>query len=106
MCNTLNLLQRALCVPQARKFGAEGVGLCRTEHMFFASAERIATVRRMIVAQSLEARQKALNDLLPFQRADFEGMFRAMEGCPVTIRLLDPPPARVPARRWVLVHVC
>eukprot|EP00195_Chlamydomonas_chlamydogama_P010279 CAMPEP_0202891472 /NCGR_PEP_ID=MMETSP1392-20130828/1515_1 /ASSEMBLY_ACC=CAM_ASM_000868 /TAXON_ID=225041 /ORGANISM="Chlamydomonas chlamydogama, Strain SAG 11-48b" /LENGTH=863 /DNA_ID=CAMNT_0049575227 /DNA_START=362 /DNA_END=2953 /DNA_ORIENTATION=- len=76
---------------EARKFGAEGIGLCRTEHMFFASEERIAAVRRMIVAQSKEARLKALADLLPFQRADFEGIFRAMEGLPVTIRLLDPP---------------
>lgn len=76
---------------EARRFGAEGIGLCRTEHMFFASEERIRTVRRMIVAQSMEARQQALEDLLPFQRADFEGIFRAMDGLPVTIRLLDPP---------------
>lgn len=76
---------------EARKFGAEGIGLCRTEHMFFASEERIATVRRMIVAQTKEARLKALTDLLPFQRQDFEGIFRAMAGLPVTIRLLDPP---------------
>eukprot|EP00198_Chlamydomonas_reinhardtii_P003602 XP_001692938.1 pyruvate phosphate dikinase [Chlamydomonas reinhardtii] len=76
---------------EARKFGAEGIGLCRTEHMFFASEERIATVRRMIVAQTREARLKALADLLPFQRADFEGILRAMAGLPVTIRLLDPP---------------
>ncbi|GFR52346.1 hypothetical protein Agub_g14892 [Astrephomene gubernaculifera] len=76
---------------EARKFGAEGIGLCRTEHMFFASEERIATVRRMIVAQTKEARLKALADLLPFQRADFEGILRAMDGLPVTIRLLDPP---------------
>jgi len=76
---------------EARKFGAEGIGLCRTEHMFFASAERIAAVRRMIVAQTRDARLRALSDLLPFQREDFEGIFRAMDGCPVTIRLLDPP---------------
>lgn len=76
---------------EARKFGAEGIGLCRTEHMFFASEERIATVRRMIVAQTKEARLKALADLLPFQRADFEGILRAMDGLPVTLRLLDPP---------------
>ncbi|MEW5299832.1 MAG: hypothetical protein WDW36_002807 [Sanguina aurantia] len=76
---------------EARKFGAEGIGLCRTEHMFFASEERIAGVRRMIVAQSKEARLRALADLLPFQRTDFEGIFRAMDGLPVTVRLLDPP---------------
>ncbi|GLI61134.1 hypothetical protein VaNZ11_003409 [Volvox africanus] len=76
---------------EARKFGAEGIGLCRTEHMFFASEERIATVRRMIVAQTQEARLKALSDLLPFQREDFGGILRAMSGFPVTIRLLDPP---------------
>ncbi|GLC41497.1 hypothetical protein PLESTB_001005100 [Pleodorina starrii] len=76
---------------EARKFGAEGIGLCRTEHMFFASEERIATVRRMIVAQTKEARLKALADLLPFQREDFEGILKAMSGLPVTIRLLDPP---------------
>ncbi|KAG2490008.1 hypothetical protein HYH03_011474 [Edaphochlamys debaryana] len=76
---------------EARKFGAEGIGLCRTEHMFFASEERIATVRRMIVAQTKEARLKALADLLPFQRTDFEGILKAMDGLPVTIRLLDPP---------------
>jgi len=76
---------------EARKFGAEGIGLCRTEHMFFASEERIANVRRMIVAQTTEERVAALKDLLPYQRSDFEGLLRAMEGLPVTIRLLDPP---------------
>lgn len=75
----------------ARQNGAEGIGLCRTEHMFFASEERIKTVRKMIVAQDREARVKALNELLPFQRSDFEGLFKAMSGLPVTIRLLDPP---------------
>ncbi|KAJ9534507.1 hypothetical protein QJQ45_022143, partial [Haematococcus lacustris] len=98
---------------EARKFGAQGIGLCRTEHMFFASEERIAAMRRMVVAQlgcdrlgeaagtapvtghgplqTKEARLRALKDLLPFQRQDFQGIFRAMDGLPVTIRLLDPP---------------
>eukprot|EP00191_Tetraselmis_sp_GSL018_P020846 CAMPEP_0177593370 /NCGR_PEP_ID=MMETSP0419_2-20121207/9107_1 /TAXON_ID=582737 /ORGANISM="Tetraselmis sp., Strain GSL018" /LENGTH=773 /DNA_ID=CAMNT_0019084399 /DNA_START=888 /DNA_END=3209 /DNA_ORIENTATION=- len=75
----------------ARRNGAEGIGLTRTEHMFFASDERITTVRRMILAQTTEERQKALDQLLPFQQEDFEGIFRAMDGLPVTIRLLDPP---------------
>ncbi|CAD7701750.1 unnamed protein product [Ostreobium quekettii] len=75
----------------ARENGAEGIGLCRTEHMFFATEERIKTVRKMIVAQSKEDRVKALDELLPFQRSDFEGLFTAMDGLPVTIRLLDPP---------------
>ncbi|MFO0759443.1 MAG: pyruvate, phosphate dikinase [Byssovorax sp.] len=74
----------------ARNFGAEGIGLCRTEHMFF-DEERIAAVREMILAGDLEARQHALAKLLPFQRDDFVGVFRAMAGLPVTIRLLDPP---------------
>lgn len=75
----------------ARNNGAEGIGLCRTEHMFFASDERIKAVRRMIMAVTLEQRKEALNSLLPYQRSDFEGIFRAMDGLPVTIRLLDPP---------------
>ncbi|KAG8068795.1 hypothetical protein GUJ93_ZPchr0005g14884 [Zizania palustris] len=75
----------------ARKNGAEGIGLCRTEHMFFASEERIKAVRQMIMAPTIELRQKALDRLLPYQRSDFEGIFRAMDGLPVTIRLLDPP---------------
>ena len=75
---------------QAREFGAEGIGLCRTEHMFFGD-ERIRAVREMILAPDSEARQKALEKLLPMQREDFEGIFRAMDGLPVTIRLLDPP---------------
>lgn len=74
----------------ARKMGAEGVGLCRTEHMFFGE-DRLDWVRQMIVATTAEARQKALDQLLPMQRTDFEGIFRAMAGLPVTIRLLDPP---------------
>ncbi len=74
----------------ARKFGAEGIGLCRTEHMFF-DPERILAVRQMILADDRAAREAALAKLLPMQRGDFEGIFRAMEGLPVTIRLLDPP---------------
>ncbi len=75
---------------RGREFGAEGIGLCRTEHMFFEGT-RLQAMREMIVAQDSEGRQKALGKLLPMQRADFEGIFRAMEGYPVTIRLLDPP---------------
>ncbi|CAL9114958.1 unnamed protein product [Musa textilis] len=75
----------------ARNNGAQGIGLCRTEHMFFASDERIKAVRKMIMAANLEERQRALDLLLPYQRLDFEGIFRAMDGFPVTIRLLDPP---------------
>jgi len=74
----------------AVKFGAEGIGLTRTEHMFFAP-ERIPAVREMIVATTTEQRKKALAKLLPMQRGDFEGIFRVMRGKPVTIRLLDPP---------------
>src|SRR4051812_5320269 len=74
----------------AREFGAEGIGLCRTEHMFF-DAERIANVRRMILADDEAGRRAALADLLPAQRADFEEIFRIMAPLPVTIRLLDPP---------------
>ncbi|KAK4477975.1 hypothetical protein RD792_017240 [Penstemon davidsonii] len=75
----------------ARNNGAQGIGLCRTEHMFFASDERIKAVRKMIMAVTLEQRKEALDLLLPYQRTDFEGIFRAMDGLPVTIRLLDPP---------------
>jgi pyruvate,orthophosphate dikinase len=74
----------------ARKFGAEGIGLCRTEHMFFAP-ERIGAVRQMIMAQDERGRRTALAKLLPFQRQDFVELFRIMAGLPVTIRLLDPP---------------
>ena len=74
----------------AYNFGAQGIGLCRTEHMFFAP-ERIAAIREMIVSKTAEQREKALNKILPMQRGDFEGLFRAMKGHPVTIRLLDPP---------------
>jgi len=74
----------------ARQFGAEGIGLCRTEHMFFES-DRIPIVRRMIVARTLKDRQKALDQLEPIQKKDFYGIFKAMRGLPVTIRLIDPP---------------
>ncbi len=75
---------------QARAFGAEGIGLCRTEHMFFAE-DRIPHMRAMIMADNEKDRRAALKNLLPMQRADFIGLFRAMDGLPVTIRLLDPP---------------
>src|SRR5438093_2748020 len=74
----------------ARLFGAHGIGLCRTEHMFFAE-ERILRVREMILARNEEGRRKALDQILPFQKGDFEGIFRELAGMPVTIRLLDPP---------------
>jgi pyruvate,orthophosphate dikinase len=74
----------------ARKFGATGIGLCRTEHMFF-EGDRILAVREMILADDEAGRRKALAKLLPIQRGDFEGIFREMDGLPVTIRLLDPP---------------
>ena len=74
----------------ARNFGAEGIGLCRTEHMFF-EGDRIHSMREMIVARDEGGRRRALNKLLPMQRTDFEGIFEAMTGLPVTIRLLDPP---------------
>ncbi len=74
----------------ARLFGAQGIGLCRTEHMFFAD-ERILRVREMILARNEAGRRKALDEILPFQKADFEGIFRALDGLPVTVRLLDPP---------------
>ena len=74
----------------AREFGAEGIGLCRTEHMFF-DAERIAAVREMILSADVEGREKALAKILPMQKGDFIGLFREMKGLPVTIRLLDPP---------------
>lgn len=75
---------------QAVKFGAEGIGLCRTEHMFFEE-DRIPAVREMIVAKSEEQRRKALNKLLPFQKADFIGIYESLQDKPATIRLLDPP---------------
>ncbi|MDY3556863.1 pyruvate, phosphate dikinase [Gemmata sp. JC717] len=75
---------------KAREFGAEGIGLCRTEHMFFGK-DRIAAVREMILAPDVEGRTKALAKIEPFQKADFVGLFEVMDGLPVTIRLLDPP---------------
>ena len=75
---------------QAREFGAEGIGLCRTEHMFF-EGERIKAVREMIVAKTVEARKAALAKVLPYQQGDFEALYEVMEGRPVTIRYLDPP---------------
>ena len=76
---------------KAVELGAEGIGLCRTEHMFFDTEERRLAIQEMIVAESVETRKKALNRLLPFQREDFKGIFKAMSGKPVTIRLIDPP---------------
>jgi pyruvate,orthophosphate dikinase len=75
---------------RAREFGAEGIGLCRTEHMFFEE-DRLPIVQKMILASSDEERKKYLDQLLPFQRSDFEGIFRVMDGLPVIIRLIDPP---------------
>ncbi len=75
---------------RARSYGAVGIGLCRTEHMFFEQ-ERLPIVQRMILAKTSEDRKAALDELLPYQRADFEGLFEAMDGCPVIIRLIDPP---------------
>uniref|UniRef100_UPI0040570829 pyruvate, phosphate dikinase n=1 Tax=Agathobacter sp. TaxID=2021311 RepID=UPI0040570829 len=75
---------------RARELGAEGIGLCRTEHMFFEE-DRIAAFREMICSDTLEEREVALEKILPYQQGDFEGIFEAMEGCPVTIRFLDPP---------------
>ncbi len=75
----------------ARRLGAEGIGLCRTEHMFFDSEARILAIREMIIAEEVEARKKALAKLLPFQTEDFRGIFKAMDGYPVTVRLVDPP---------------
>lgn len=74
----------------ARKFGAVGIGLCRTEHMFFDN-EKIIAMREMILAEDVEGRKKALAKLLPYQKEDFKGIFRAMDGYPVNVRLLDPP---------------
>ena len=75
---------------KARELGAEGIGLCRTEHMFF-EADRIAAFREMICSDTVEEREAALNKILPMQQADFEKLYEALEGCPVTIRFLDPP---------------
>jgi pyruvate,orthophosphate dikinase len=89
----------------ARSFGAEGIGLCRTEHMFFAE-DRIGHMRAMILARTEAERKAALARLLPFQRADFEGVFKAMDGFPVTIRLLDPPLHEfLPRREELMVEI-
>jgi pyruvate,orthophosphate dikinase len=74
----------------AIKFGAEGIGLCRTEHMFF-EGDRIHKIRKMILSKTVEAREEALSELIPFQKGDFKGLYEVMEGRPVTIRFLDPP---------------
>ena len=89
----------------ARSFGAEGIGLCRTEHMFFAE-DRLPIMQEMIMASTLEARQVALSKLLPMQRSDFKGLFKEMRGYPVTIRLLDPPLHEfLPKREELMVEV-
>src|SRR5512143_3658069 len=89
----------------ARKFGAEGIGLCRTEHMFFAE-DRLPIVQQMILADNTEAREKALSKLLPMQRSDFKGLFETMEGYPVTVRLLDPPLHEfLPKREELMVEI-
>jgi pyruvate, orthophosphate dikinase len=89
----------------ARQFGAEGIGLCRTEHMFFAE-DRLPLVQQMILANTTEGREKALNKLLPMQRSDFKGLFETMAGLPVTIRLLDPPLHEfLPKREELMVEI-
>jgi pyruvate, orthophosphate dikinase len=89
----------------ARQFGAEGIGLCRTEHMFFA-ADRLPFVQQMILANDTDTREKALMKLLPMQRSDFKGLFEAMAGFPVTIRLLDPPLHEfLPKREELMVEI-
>jgi pyruvate,orthophosphate dikinase len=90
---------------RARDYGAEGIGLCRTEHMFFET-ERLPYVQQMILAKTDEARDAALDKLLPFQRSDFEGLFRVMDGLPVIIRLIDPPLHEfLPSHAELLVEV-
>ncbi len=90
---------------QAREFGAEGIGLCRTEHMFFAE-DRLPHVQQMILADTTEGREKALSKLLPMQRSDFKGLFESMAGFPVTIRLLDPPLHEfLPKREELMVEI-
>src|SRR5579862_7163251 len=89
----------------ARKFGAEGIGLCRTEHMFFAE-DRLPYVQQMILARDVKSRKQALNKLLPVQRSDFAGLFKAMNGYPVVIRTLDPPLHEfLPKRENLMVDV-
>ena len=90
---------------RARSYGARGIGLCRTEHMFFEQ-ERLPIVQRMILAKTSEERTEALNELLPYQRSDFEGLFEAMDGYPVIIRLIDPPLHEfLPAEEGILEEV-
>ena len=90
---------------QARAFGAEGIGLCRTEHMFFGE-EKIPHMRAMILANNEKDRRAALKKLLPMQRKDFDGVFRAMDGFPVTIRTLDPPLHEfLPRREELMVDI-
>src|SRR5262249_58402891 len=89
----------------AYAFGARGIGLCRTEHMFFGEG-RIPIVQRMILADNEADRRKALDELLPLQREDFYGVFKAMHGCPVTIRTIDPPLHEfLPKREELMVEV-
>ena len=88
---------------RARKYGAEGIGLCRTEHMFF-EAERLPHVQKMIMTDLPRERQEALDAILPFQREDFAGLFRAMDGLPVIIRLIDPPLHEFLPNRFDLMH--
>ena len=95
---------------KAIELGAEGIGLCRTEHMFFDTEDRRMAIQEMIIAEDEEVRKKALNKLLPFQRDDFYGIFKAMNGKPVTIRLIDPPlhefvPHDEPKQRELAVKV-
>ncbi len=90
---------------QARAFGAEGIGLCRTEHMFFGE-QKIPHMRAMILADTEKDRRTALKKLLPMQRKDFDGVFRAMDGFPVTIRTLDPPLHEfLPRREELMVDI-
>ena len=90
---------------QARLFGAEGIGLCRTEHMFFAE-DRIPHMQAMILARDEKTRKKALLKLLPMQRKDFAGLFQAMDGFPVVIRTLDPPLHEfLPKREELMVDI-
>jgi pyruvate,orthophosphate dikinase len=90
---------------RARDYGAEGIGLCRTEHMFFET-ERLPIVQQMILAKSDDVRDEALEKLLPFQRSDFEGLFRVMDGLPVIVRLIDPPLHEfLPSHEQLLVEV-
>ena len=75
---------------KALELGAEGIGLCRTEHMFF-DENRIAKIRKMILSETVEAREAALNELIPFQKGDFKAMYKELKGLPMTVRYLDPP---------------